>query len=291
MASCSCWRIASASSMMRPRGYLARPGVDVEANRLEDAESELRRQVDDRSEHRAEQQVVGGDRQVRQLEQLSRSRRQAEEDGHRLLGADDGDGHDRNAGAHRRLHETPSPEPPQPVALGGQLARAFRPFGEHERQLLVVMEDAVSVVRVRRHATGPAPSRADGRDRAEEVVGQTVDGPPELLLDPLHDHRGIRGQRAGVVGDEEGAARRWGCCRGPPTPRGTRCGSRSSRAAGRHRRQRSERPHSSTSERRAGVRQRVVSTPARDLGSEASERRTPAGAALVQDFVTCCRAI
>ena len=53
---------------------------------------------------------------------------------------------------------------------------------------------------------GAGPQGPDDGHRPEEVVGQAVDGAPELLLDPVHDHRRVGGDGAGVVGDEEGAA-------------------------------------------------------------------------------------
>ena len=53
---------------------------------------------------------------------------------------------------------------------------------------------------------GPGPHGADHRDGPEEVVGQAVDRPPQLLLDAVHDGRGVGGDGAGVVGDEQSAA-------------------------------------------------------------------------------------
>src|SRR5215211_4117339 len=71
------------------------------------------------------------------------------EDRHGLLRAHHRHRHDGDAGAHRRAHEAAAPEAPQPVALPVELARALLPFGEHERQPLLVAQEPLGVGRGR----------------------------------------------------------------------------------------------------------------------------------------------
>ena len=85
-----------------------------------------------------------------------------------------------------------------PVRLGA--------LGEHERELLVVVQEPVRVVGVRGHAAGARPQRADDRERPEQVLGEPVDRAPELGLDAVHDHGRVRRDRAAVVGDQQRAA-------------------------------------------------------------------------------------
>ena len=153
----------------------------------------------------SEEEHVRGDRDVGDVEEL-RQARALGEDRHRLFVADDRDRHDRYAGAHRDLDEATAAEATELVALARELPGALRALGEHEHELLLVVQQAVRVVGVRRNATGARPQRADDRQRAEQVVGEPVDGPAELGLDAVHDHRRVRRDRTAVVGDEERAA-------------------------------------------------------------------------------------
>ena len=129
-----------------------------------------------------------------------------EQDRHRLLGADDRDRDDRHAGAHRDLDEAAAPEAVQLVALAEVLAGALGAFGEHERELLVVVQQPVRVVGVRGDAAGAGPQRAEDRQRAEQVLGEAVDRAAELGLDAVHDHRRVRRDRGRVVRDQQRAA-------------------------------------------------------------------------------------
>ena len=128
-------------------------------------------------------------------------------DRHRLLGADHGDRHDRDAGPHGDLDEAAAAEAAQPVALAVGLARALGALGEHEHELA-----AARAAGGRRCPGGrrTPPTRDHSvpttGSALEDVVGQAVDRPPELGLDAVHDHRGVRRDGAGVVGDEQRAA-------------------------------------------------------------------------------------
>ena len=86
-----------------------------------------------------------------------------EQDRHRLLGADHGDGDDRHAGPHGDLDEAAPAEAAQPVALVVGLARALGALGEHQHELLLLAQQAVGVVGVGDHAAGAGPQRADDR--------------------------------------------------------------------------------------------------------------------------------
>ena len=112
-----------------------------------------------------------------------------------LLAADDGDRHHRNAGPHGDLDEAAPAESAQPVALGKQLARAFGALGEDQHQLLLVAQQPVGVVGMGGHAAGPGPQRCRRRDGPEQVVGQAVHGPAELLSMPCM----ITGASAGMA--------------------------------------------------------------------------------------------
>ena len=68
--------------------------------------------------------------------------------------------------------------------------------------------------------------------RAEEVLGEAVHRPAEILLDAVHDRRRVGRDRARVVRDEQRAARRRAGARSLPTRRGTSaCRSGRTRAA------------------------------------------------------------
>ena len=130
--------------------------------------------------------------------------RDAEEDGHRLLGADHGDGYHRDARPHGDLDEAAATEAPEAVAVGVGLGRALGPLGEDEDELSLVAQDPAGVVGMSGDTADPGPHGADPRRLAEEVVGQAVDGPAELLFDAVHDHGGVGGDGAGVVGHQQG---------------------------------------------------------------------------------------
>ena len=87
-----------------------------------------------------------------------------EQDGHRLLGADHGDGDDGHAGPHGDLDEPTPPEPAQPVPIGVGLGGGLGALGEDQGQLLLVVEEPVGVVRMGRHTSrsGTTWSRPPG---------------------------------------------------------------------------------------------------------------------------------
>src|SRR5664280_295256 len=180
------------------------PRIHVEGDGIEDAQLDLRRQVGDVAEG-PEDEGVGGNREVRQFEGPGHATH-AEEDGHRLLGTDHSDGDDGHAGLHGDLHEPAPTEAAEPVAVGVGLGRGLGPLGEHQRQLVLVVQEAVGVVGMCRYAAGPGPQGTDHRDGAEEVVGQSVDRAPELFFDAVHDGGGIRRDGAGMVCDQQGPA-------------------------------------------------------------------------------------
>ena len=172
-------------------------------------------------------------------------------------------------GPHGDLHEPAPPEAAKLVALGVGLARALGPLGEDHHQLLLLAQQAVGVVGVGLHAAEARPAHVDHRDALEDLVGQAVDGPPEVALDAVHDRRGVGGDGTGVVGHDEGAALAWGSCRIPPTRPGTsgrrpgrRCGGGARGAARsgptRPRRTSGDRPAASTSRPRRRVAGSVV---------------------------------
>jgi hypothetical protein len=72
------------------------------------------------------------------------------------------------------------------------------------------VQQAVHVGRVRGHAADPRDEHAEERIALEEVLDRQVQlaRARVLLLDRLGDHRGVRRERAGVVGDQQGAAGR-----------------------------------------------------------------------------------
>ena len=137
------------------------------------------------------------------------------EDRHRLLVADDRHRHDRHAGAHRDLDEPAAAEAAELVPVAHELAGRLRALGEHEHELLVVVQEPVRVVGVRGDAAGARPQRAEHRERAEEVLGEPVHRAQQLGLDAVHDDRRVGRDRAAVVGDQERAAARAGTCSRP----------------------------------------------------------------------------
>ena len=108
--------------------------------------------------------------------------------------------------AHRDLDEAAAAEAAQLVAVAVVLAGALRAFGEHEHELLFVVQQPVRVVGVRGDAAAARPQRADDGQRAEQVLGEAVDRAAELCLDAVHDRRRVGRDRAGVVRDEQRAA-------------------------------------------------------------------------------------
>src|SRR3712207_1232432 len=94
----------------------------VRRDRLEEADRELRRQVEERAERRVDQ---AGDA----LEEGELG-----EDGHRLLRADQRDGDDRDVGLHRGAHEPAAAEAPEAVAVLEQLLGPLAALGEHEHE-------------------------------------------------------------------------------------------------------------------------------------------------------------
>ena len=150
---------------------------------------------------------VGRDREVEQAGQALQGL-DLGEDRRRLLGADDRDRHDRRAGAHRRLHEAAAAEAAQAVAVLVELLGAFAALGEDEHELALVEEQAMDVGRMGRHGADLRQQHAEAGISLEEVLDGQVQRPRAgvLLLDRLGDHRRVRRQRAGVVGDQQRAA-------------------------------------------------------------------------------------
>ena len=177
---------------------------DVEVHRRQHADPELRREVDAGAE-RAEREHVRGHRRVRDVEQR-RDPPALEHDRHRLFVADDRDRDHRHARAHRDLHEAGAAEAVELVPVAVRLARSLGALGEHEHELAVVVQEPERVVGVRGDTAEARPHRAHDRDRAEEVLREAVHRPAQLLLDAVHDHRRVGGDRAGVVRDEQRAA-------------------------------------------------------------------------------------
>ena len=146
---------------------------------------------------------------------------QPQHDRHRLFGTDDGDGDHRDTGPHGDLDEATAPEAAELVAVGERLGRPLGALGKDQRQLLLLLQEPVGVGGASRDAAGARPQGPDDGHGPEEVVGQSVDGSPELLLDPVHDDRRVGGDGAGMVGDEQRAALGRDLLRAPPTPYGT----------------------------------------------------------------------
>ena len=108
----------------------------------------------------------------------------------------------------RAVDERCAVEAPQPVALLQRLARARRPFREHQHQLLLVEQQPVDVGGVRDHAAELREQHPEAGNTAEMLLGRQMHGPPArmLLLDRLRNHCRVRRQRAGMVGDEQRGA-------------------------------------------------------------------------------------
>ena len=70
----------------------------------------------------------------------------------------------------------------------------------------MLFQKPVGVGGAGRDTSGTGPEGPEDRHGPEEEVGQSVDGAPELLLDPVHDDRGVGRDGAGMVGDEQRAA-------------------------------------------------------------------------------------
>ena len=221
------------------------------------------------------------------LEQL-REARALEEDRHRLLGADD---RDRDRPARRRASRSRRSRRDRSGAAGSArgtcLPVALRALGEHEHELLLVVQQPVRVVGVRGDAAAARPQRADDRHRAEQVLGQAVDRPAELGLDAVHDHRRVGRDRARVVRDEQRAALAGDVLEAlplDPEPVAGRSGRRRARASARRC---SLRPQRSTSERRmaSSVRRRVSTRPAR----QRHELAAPSSIGAARRSLGCCR--
>ena len=172
-------------------------GVPVLVGRYVEADGIEHPQLDlgwERCHHaeRSEDEEVGGDREVGNAEGLGQCGH-AHDHGHGLLRAHDGDGDDGDAGSHRDLDEAAAAEPAQLVPVGEGLGRAFRPLGEDESKLPLLLQQAIGVGGSGRHPAGTGPQGPDDRHRPEEVVRQAVDGAVELLLNPVHDDGGVGG--------------------------------------------------------------------------------------------------
>ena len=154
MSSSSSWMVARIScatvctSALSSHGSSPKAGSSVGTG--EEADLELRRQV---AEHPEQAEVREG-RRDREVEQPGEPLQRLDlgEDRRGLLGADDRDGDDRRAGAHRGLDEAAAAEAAQPVAVLVELLGALAALGEDEHELLLVGEQAVDVGRVRGHA-------------------------------------------------------------------------------------------------------------------------------------------
>ncbi len=185
-------------------------------------------------EQRAVHELVGGDGEVGEAEQLGEPGA-LPEDRHRLLVADDRHRHDRHTGAHRDLHESAPAEAPELVAVAHELAGGLGALGEHEHELPVVVQEAVRVVGVRGDAAGARPQRAEDGQLAEEVLGQAVDRAQQLGLDAVHDDRGVGRDGPAVVGRPAARHRRAARARAPPTRHGASGGTPVRRGCGRGR--------------------------------------------------------
>ena len=86
------------------------------------------------------------------------------------------------------------------------LAGGLGALGEHEHELLFVVQQPVRVVGVRGDATAARPERADDRQRAEEVLGEPVHRAPSSVSMPCMIDGASDGMAPRVVGDEQRAA-------------------------------------------------------------------------------------
>ena len=172
----------------------------------QEAQLELGRQV---AQHPQQAEVREG-RRDRHVQQARQPLEQAELGEHRcrLLGADHAHRHDRHPRAHGRLHEAAAAEAAQAIAVLVELLGALASLGEHEHQLLLVVEQPVHVGRVRGHAADLRDQHREARIALEEVLDGDVQRPRVgvLLADRLADHRRVGRQRARVVGHQQGAA-------------------------------------------------------------------------------------
>src|SRR5829696_445091 len=100
--------------------------------------------------------------------------------------------------------DSSAPEAAQPVAVLVELLGRLPALGEDEDELLLVVEQAVHVGRVRRHATDLRQERAEAGVALEEVLDGDVYRPRVrvLLADRLGDHRGVGWQGPAVVRHE-----------------------------------------------------------------------------------------
>ena len=176
----------------------------IERDGIENPQRELGREGHHHTE-RPEGEDVGRHREIRKSQQRGHGR-YAEDDRHGLFGAGHRDRDDRHPGAHGYLDEAAAAEPSELVAVGERFGGTLGPFGEVEDQLSLFLEQPVGVGGPGRDPAAPGPKRADDRHGPEEVVGQAVDGSPQLLLDAVHDHRGVGGYGPRMVGHEERAA-------------------------------------------------------------------------------------
>ena len=185
----------------------------VEVDRLQEAQLELGRQVAQHAQ-RAEVRERGRQRHVQQPGELLQ---QVELGEHRrrLLGAHHAHGHDRHPRLHGRLHEAAATEAAQPVAVLVELLGALAALGEHQHELLLVVEQPLHVGRVGGHGSHLREQHREARVALEEVLDRDVQRPRVrvLLADGLADHRRVRA-----------AARRSGWT--PAAPRPTRARSR-----------------------------------------------------------------
>src|SRR4051794_20110050 len=115
------------------RAVLRRLGpVPGKVDRLTELDPPPRRQRDgaqqtERGERRGDREVGSADepREQTRLPQLRVD----------LLGADDGDGHDRRSCTERYLHESSAAEALQPVTLGERLPRTFGALRKHHHEV------------------------------------------------------------------------------------------------------------------------------------------------------------
>ena len=101
-----------------------------------------------------------------------------------------------------------APEAPQPVAVPVELLGALAALREDQHELALVVEQAMDVRRMRGDPADLRDQHREARKALEEVLDGQVQRPwvRVLLADRLGDHRGVRRQRAGVVGDQQRAA-------------------------------------------------------------------------------------
>ena len=126
----------------------------------------------------------------------------------RLLGPHHAHRHDRHARLHGRLHEAAAAEAAQAIAVLVQLLGALAALGEHQHQLLLVVQQAVHVGGVGGHRADLGQQHREARVALEEVLDRDVQRPRVrvLLADRLADHRRVGRQRTGVVGHQQRAA-------------------------------------------------------------------------------------